>query len=96
MIRSKKPIFAIAEGKVIGFAFTQLALFDKVFATSNASFRAPLVLLAQGQEMCSSYTFPKIFGKAVGEDLIMKGLTVDSTFLDKHGFLTAVKDRAAA
>ena len=66
MIRSKKPIFAIAEGKVIGFAFTQLALFDKVFATETAIFRAPLVLIAQGPEMCSSYTFPKIFGKTVG------------------------------
>ena len=87
MIKSKKPIFGIAEGKVIGFAFTQLALFDKVFATQTAMFRAPLVVLAQGQEMCSSYTFPKIFGKLVGEDLIMKGTTVNAAFLDKHGFL---------
>lgn len=36
VIKSKKPIFAITEGKVIGFAFTQLALYDKVFAVSNS------------------------------------------------------------
>lgn len=36
IINSKKPIFAITEGKVIGFAFTQLALFDRVFAVSNS------------------------------------------------------------
>lgn len=32
IIQSKKPIIALTEGKVIGFAFTMLALFDKVFA----------------------------------------------------------------
>jgi len=32
IITSRKPIFAITEGKVIGFAFTQLALYDKVFS----------------------------------------------------------------
>lgn len=48
VINSKKPIFAITEGKVIGFAFTQLALCDKVFAVSNSEFNVPLVRLAQG------------------------------------------------
>ena len=48
IINSKKPIFAIVEGKVIGFAFTQLALFDRVFAVDGAQFNAPLVTLAQG------------------------------------------------
>ncbi len=66
IINSKKPIFAITEGTVIGFAFTQLALFDRVFAVSNSEFNVPLVQLAQGPEMGSSYTFPKIFGKQVG------------------------------
>ncbi len=48
IINSRKPIFAITEGKVIGFAFTQLALYDRVFAVSNSEFNAPLVKLAQG------------------------------------------------
>ena len=32
IINSRKPIFGLVEGKVIGFAFTQLALYDRVFA----------------------------------------------------------------
>lgn len=31
--------------------------------------------------MCASYTFPRIFGKAIGEDLIMKGKKVNVKFL---------------
>jgi enoyl-CoA hydratase/carnithine racemase len=87
IILSKKPIFAITEGLVIGFAFTQLALYDRVYAVDTSSFTAPLVKLAQGPEMCSSYLFPKIFGKKVAEDLILKGIKVDSKFLEKYQFL---------
>lgn len=36
IINSKKPIFAITEGKVIGFAFTQLALYDRVFSVNSS------------------------------------------------------------
>lgn len=60
---SNKPIFGVVHGKCIGFAFTQLALFDKVFAAEGTMFMAPLVKIAQGPEMCSSYLFPKIFGQ---------------------------------
>lgn len=81
IINSHKPIFAITEGKVIGFAFTQLALYDRVFAVTNSEFNAPLVKIAQGPEMCASYTFPKIFGRSVGEDLLVKGSKVDAAFL---------------
>ncbi len=62
IIDSPKPIYAITEGKVLGFAFTTLALLDKVFAVEGSYFVAPLVKIFQGPEMASSYTFPKIFG----------------------------------
>lgn len=32
IVESKKPIFALLEGQVVGFSFTKLALLDKVFA----------------------------------------------------------------
>jgi enoyl-CoA hydratase/carnithine racemase len=32
IVKSRKPIFAIVEGRAIGFGFTQLALYDRVFA----------------------------------------------------------------
>lgn len=57
---------------------------------------APLVKLAQGPEMCASYTFPKIFGKALGEDLIVKGTKVSAKFLEEKGFLQSYPSRAAA
>jgi enoyl-CoA hydratase/carnithine racemase len=93
IINSTKPIFAICEGTVIGFAFTQLALYDRIFAVEGAKFRAPLVQLAQGPEMCASYTFPKFFGARLGEDLIVKGTKVDAAFLAKHNFLEALPSK---
>ena len=48
LIESDKPIIAIVHGKIIGFAFTQLALCDRVFALEGSTFKAPLVKLAQG------------------------------------------------
>ena len=48
IVKSRKPIFAIVEGKAVGFAFTQLALYDKVFATKSSVYVAPLVKIAQG------------------------------------------------
>lgn len=36
IINSKKPIFGLVEGKAIGFAFTQLALYDRVYAVEGA------------------------------------------------------------
>ena len=72
-ILSKKPIFGLIDGRTIGFGFTQIALYDKAFATERSTFMAPLVKIAQGPEMSSSYTFPKIFGQALAEEIIIKG-----------------------
>jgi peroxisomal 3,2-trans-enoyl-CoA isomerase len=67
IVKSRKPIFAVVEGKTIGFGFTQLALYDRVFAVENSYFMAPLVRTAQGPEMASSYLFPKIFGYVLAQ-----------------------------
>lgn len=67
IMKSKKPIFALVEGRTIGFAFTQLALYDRVFAVKKSLFMAPLVRIAQGPEMASSYLFPKIFGQPLAQ-----------------------------
>jgi enoyl-CoA hydratase/carnithine racemase len=48
IIDSRKPIFAITEGRSIGFAFTQLLLYDQVWSVEGGDFSAPLVKLAQG------------------------------------------------
>lgn len=92
IVNSTKPIFCIVQGKVIGFAFTQLALYDRVFATQDSSFVAPLVKIAQGPEMGSSYTFPRIFGQALAEDIIIKGTKMNPQQLEKHGLVTVCTD----
>lgn len=48
LIKCTKPIIALTKGKTIGFAFTMLALLDKVFSVENCTFIAPLVSSAQG------------------------------------------------
>ena len=48
MIACTKPIFGIVHGYAIGAGFTQLGLFDRVYAVDGAKFRAPFVKLAQG------------------------------------------------
>ena len=72
---------------MVGFAFTQLALYDKVFAVDNCHFFAPLVKIAQGPEMCSSVTFPKCFGRKLAEELVIEGRPVKAERLERHGFL---------
>jgi hypothetical protein len=46
--------------------------------------------------MSSSFTFPKIFGAKIAEDLLVKGIKVNSTFLEKYDFATSCKTRAEA
>lgn len=62
-LKCTKPIIACVKGASVGVGFTLLGLCDYVYATKSAKFSAPLVKLAQGPEMCSSYTFEKIFGR---------------------------------
>lgn len=71
IINSTKPMFAIVQGMATGVAFTQLGLYDKVYAVEGSVFRAPLVKLAQGPEMCSSYTFPKYLGVTMSIDILV-------------------------
>jgi peroxisomal 3,2-trans-enoyl-CoA isomerase len=65
-----------------------LALYDRVFAVETCTFTAPLVKLAQGPEMASSYTFPKIFGQIRAEELIIGGKEISTKELAKFNFLS--------
>lgn len=92
LIESDKPIVAIVQGKIIGFAFTQLALCDRVYALEGSTLKAPLVKLAQGPEMCSAYTFPKIFGKKMADELIIGAKEIPVSEAEKYGLLEVCKD----
>lgn len=43
---------------------------------------APLVKIAQGPEMASSYLFPKIFGQSLSEEIIIKGKSMNAKKLE--------------
>ncbi|EAR98073.1 enoyl-CoA hydratase/delta3,5-delta2,4-dienoyl-CoA isomerase (macronuclear) [Tetrahymena thermophila SB210] len=77
-INCKKPIIAVVQGSVIGVAFTLLMLCDEIYSTEDAYFQAPLVKLAQGPEMCSSYTFPQVFGYQRAFEIIVGAKTLKS------------------
>lgn len=67
-----------------------------MFVVDGTQFSAPLVRIAQGPEMCASYTFPRLFGTVVADDLLIKGIIVDTMFLAKHGFGVSFADRETA
>ena len=73
MIDCTKPIFGVVSGYATGAGFTQLGLFDRVYAVDGSRFRAPFVKLSQGPEMASSYTFPRFFGKELAIEILIDG-----------------------
>lgn len=91
VINSMKPIFAIVQGMATGVGFTQLGLYDRVYGVEGAVFRAPLVKLAQGPEMCSSYTFPKYLGLPMTNDILIEGKTITVDQLAHKKVLMKVK-----
>ena len=48
---------------------------------------APLVKIAQGPEMASSYTFPQTFGQNLAEDILIKGKPMNASDLEKFNFV---------
>jgi hypothetical protein len=46
--------------------------------------------------LCASWTFPKIFGNSVAEELVIFGKPVDSDYLEKFNFLEKCKSREEA
>ena len=102
----KKPVIAAVNGPAIGIACTTLGLCDIVIASDAATFNTPFMKLAQTPEGCASFTFPKIFGIALANEILMDerkliskealdfGLV--STLVPAAEFESVVKKRAAA
>ncbi|EGR32724.1 peroxisomal trans-enoyl isomerase, putative [Ichthyophthirius multifiliis] len=89
-INLNKPLIAVVQGACIGVAFNLLALCDEVYITSDSFFQAPLVKLAQGPEMCSSYFFPKIFGYQQAFEIIVGAKKLSSSDLEKFKMVNGV------
>jgi len=102
----KKPVIAAVNGPAIGIACTTLGLCDIVIASDAATFNTPFMKLAQTPEGCASFTFPKIFGIALANEILMdeRKLSAEealefglvSTLVPAAEFESVVKKRAAA
>jgi hypothetical protein len=58
--------------------------------------KAPLVRLAQGPEMASSYTFPKVLGNKFANEVIVGAKEVIAKDLQKYEVFDICKDLAEA
>eukprot|EP00741_Cyanophora_paradoxa_P008301 tig00001286_g8030.t1 len=86
----KKPLVAAVNGPAIGIGVTILALADIVYASDTATFQVPFAALGQSPEACSSYFFPRIFGPALANELLLMGRKLTAGEGERAGFVAAV------
>ena len=89
---SNKPIVALVRGHCVGIGFTLTAHFDFVYCAPNAKFSAPFMASAQSPEGGSTYTFPRIFGTRVANEILLLDRKLNAEEAVKYGFANGIID----
>ena len=85
-----KILIAAVNGAAIGWGCTQLWHFDMVYAAEKAFFQTPFTKLGFVPEGGSSYTFPKMMGRAKAMRLLLASERVPAREMAVNGFVTEV------
>lgn len=89
-LRFSKILVAFINGPAMGISVTTLALFDGVYASSNATFTLPFIRIAQAPEACSSLTFPLLMGSLHAKELLLFDRKIDAYEAQQKGLVTRV------
>lgn len=85
-----KPLVCAVNGPAIGIAVTTLGLCDKVLACSTSTYNTPFAALGQSPEGCSSYTFPKIMGEKIANQVLWEGRKLNAEEAKEVGLVHSV------
>lgn len=91
-IALKKPIISAVNGPAIGIAATTLGLCDRVFISKNAYLWTPFANLGLSPEGCASYTFPKLMGSDVANDMLYKNRKISAQEALQYGLVHEIYD----
>jgi len=89
-----KILVGFINGPAMGISVTLLALFDGVYASSNATFALPFIRIAQAPEACSSFSFPLLMGSLHAKELLLFDKKIDAYEAQQKGLVTRVFDQS--
>ncbi|TMW66727.1 hypothetical protein Poli38472_014039 [Pythium oligandrum] len=90
MVKCPKVLVAAVNGPAIGIGTTLLLHCDFVYAVETAFFWTPFMRIGIVPEFAASYTFPRVLGRQLANEMLMMSRRVDTKRALAHGLVTQV------